>query len=291
MKNRVLISCVGNKVSLVNAFKKSGWHVVGTDASDQIAGRYFCDEFYRCNFDNMPDDLFSVDLVVPTYDGELMFWANKQGGINTVVSVAPPSTIYTCYHKRLFHDFAGNKLFNYQQAHQHNWRLFLQSTKNTGGSKTSHLIESLDELKYWYNHYDRSVIIQEYCDWPEYTIDLFADFNGNALSVVPRSRTVIKGGESWVGTIELNDTIVKESIKLSKNLGLLGHNTLQCFFDGKNVRWIEVNARYGGGFPLAYAAGMDTPGMLLDIVNGNEPRRVEIKDRLTMYRYTENLFV
>lgn len=291
MKNRVLISCVGNKVSLVKAFQNSGWYVVGSDKDDDVAGKYICDEFRNCDFTDII--INDVDLVVPTYDGELLYWAEARHTFDWTIAVANPGTIFTCINKRAFHSFVGNEYFGYRDALKiiEDRPLFLQSGSNTGGSKTSHLITAKDDLNYLYNCYGRNIIVFDYYDWDEYTIDLFSDFNGNVLSIVPREREVVRNGESWVARIDMNSILINAATKLSQDLGQIGHNTLQCFFDGTTVRWIEVNARYGGGFPLAYAAGMDTPGMLLDIINDKEPRKVTIQDGLKMYRYTENLFV
>ena len=48
------------------------------------------------------------------------------------------------------------------------------------------------------------MIVQEYIDWQEYTIDLFSDFESNIISVIPRKRIKILNGESHIGETENN---------------------------------------------------------------------------------------
>src|SRR5690606_24923440 len=133
----------------------------------------------------------------------------------------------------------------------------------------------------------------EFLDWPEYTIDLFADFEGNVISVVPRRRVMVVSGESYVSATTRNDRLVEASIVLAKKLELVGHNTLQAFCQGSDVKWIEVNPRFGGACNLGFQAGAHTPSMLVLLVAGEKlsPQIGEYAVDLVMLRYTQDLFV
>ena len=125
------------------------------------------------------------------------------------------------------------------------------------------------------------------------TIDLFADFSGKVISVIPRERVRIFGGESFVGKTTSNPTLIEESIRLASELKLIGHNTIQCFFDNEDVLFIEVNPRFGGGANLGFAAGARTPQFLVRLIQGKEvvPMIGKFKDEYVMLRYTEDLFL
>jgi len=127
----------------------------------------------------------------------------------------------------------------------------------------------------------------------EYTVDLFADFSGKVLSVVPRERLSIFGGESFIGKTCKNWGIINESMRLAKSLRLIGHNTIQCFWQDGQVKFIEVNPRYGGAANLGFAAGAFTPQMLVCLILGKEikPSIGDFEDGLYMLRYTEDLFL
>jgi putative hydrolase of the HAD superfamily len=113
-------------------------------------------------------------------------------------------------------------------------------------------------------------IVQEYIDWPEYTVDLLADFNGRVLSVVPRSRQLVVAGESYVSRTANAPQMIEESVRLAAALHLVGHNTIQCFWNGADVKFIEVNPRFGG--TLA-------------------PQVEQFESDLVMLRFTDDLFV
>ncbi|MBC7261122.1 MAG: ATP-grasp domain-containing protein, partial [Chloroflexi bacterium] len=160
------------------------------------------------------------------------------------------------------------------------------------GSKWAFRVEFQQDLDYLLLRLNEP-IIQEYVEAPEYTVDLFADFSGRVLTVVPRERLSIFGGESFIGRTCKNWDIIHEAIRLARALRLIGHNTIQCFWHEGRVKFIEVNPRYGGAASLAFAAGAFTPRLLLRLVMGKEvkPAIGEFEDGYLMLRYTEDLFL
>ena len=137
-------------------------------------------------------------------------------------------------------------------------------------------------------------IIQELCKNKEYTIDLFADFEGNIISVVPRQRMLTFSGETFIGKTYSNKILIDQSIELAKALKLIGHNTIQCFFDGdKKTKFIEVNPRYGGGANLGFEAGANTPLFLIQLIEGKKVKSEigKFKNSFIMLRYTEDFFL
>jgi putative hydrolase of the HAD superfamily len=136
-------------------------------------------------------------------------------------------------------------------------------------------------------------VIQEYINWPEYTVDLLADFQGRVLSIVTRLRQSVVGGESYVSRTVYEPGLIAETSRLATELRLVGHNTIQCFWDGKQAKFVEVNPRFGGAAALGIAAGADTPAMLIRLMNGETvPAQVgQFQANLVMLRYTEDLFL
>jgi carbamoyl-phosphate synthase large subunit len=136
-------------------------------------------------------------------------------------------------------------------------------------------------------------IIQEFVQADEYTVDLFADFSARVISAVPRERTYTFGGESFVSRTCQNPTLIQESIRLATKLKLIGHNTIQCFYQNGMVKFIEVNPRFGGAASPGFSAGAFTPVFLLKLLNGEtvEPRIGKFKADHIMLRYTEDLFL
>jgi carbamoyl-phosphate synthase large subunit len=76
--------------------------------------------------------------------------------------------------------------------------------------------------------------------------------------------------------------------------GALGCITVQCFVlpDGEVV-FIEINPRFGGGFPLSARAGADFPRWIVEMMLGknSEIQLDGWQDGVVMLRYDEAIFV
>lgn len=311
----ILITSASRKVSLIKSFKnilgKRRGKVIAGDSNLFSAAFFFADEFCVLPEDSSPDFLnkilklctkHKINLIVPTRDEELpVFSRNKEllkkAGVK--VMVADQKVIEICQDKSKFFQFCKEKGFGCPRIYslqeikdkKPEFPLFLNESVSKA-SRSVFKAANQEELDF-YLRTARQPVIQEYITAKEYTVDLFADFEGKIISVVPRERIKIFGGESFVSKTFKNDKIINEAVKLAEKLGLVGHNTIQCFFDGENVKFIEVNPRFGGGANLSFKAGANTPEFLIKIIEG---KRVDVKigdfqDNLVMLRYAEDYFV
>jgi carbamoyl-phosphate synthase large subunit len=244
---------------------------------------------------------FNVKLIVPTRDEELPLFAEnkaKFNNIGTKVMVSDLEAIRTCQNKELFIEFCRSHGFNtpktidnVNEINKNDFPLFLKPKIGKGGSNTFK-VENFEDLKLILK-FNEEMLIQEFVNYPEYTIDLFADFNGNVISAVPRERINVWGGESLVTKTFYNEVIIKNAVKLSKALDLKGHITIQCFFNGKEIKFIEINPRFGGAASLSFRSGANSPELLVKLLNGEkiEPILGKFKDGLVALRYVEDFFI
>jgi carbamoyl-phosphate synthase large subunit len=75
--------------------------------------------------------------------------------------------------------------------------------------------------------------------------------------------------------------------------GGYGPMNVQIFLapDG-DMRVIEINPRFGGGYPLADRAGMASPRWLIEEALGRRPQPADLwQDDLAMLRYDEAVFL
>ena len=140
-----------------------------------------------------------------------------------------------------------------------------------------------------------NAIIQEELSGPEITIDALLDLSGKPLHYVPRRRIRTLAGESIQGVTlpddDLRDWLIHVLHTIS-DLGARGAVTLQAFLSERGPVLTEVNPRFGGGFPLAYAAGGKYPDWLMAMLRGEEvPERFgEYQVGLYMTRYNTEYF-
>jgi len=307
----ILITSASRKVNLIRAFQQAlaqegEGKVIAVDISPLAPALYFADEHYLVPPSNKPEFLtimldlckkLCIRLLIPTRDEELLFFAEHKdefADVGTFVMVPDPDVVRICQDKKLFIEFCQEKGFAIPESYDYNkskFPLFVKPRYGKG-SRQAIRVNSQEELKILMKQIP-DAIIQEFIQAPEYTIDLFADFSGKVISVVPRERIYIFGGESFVSKTTKNSVLIQEAIRLARELRLIGHNTIQCFLDKGIVKFIEVNPRFGGAAHLGFAAGAFTPLFLIKLLKGErlKPMIGEFKDNYVMLRYTEDLFL
>lgn len=151
-------------------------------------------------------------------------------------------------------------------------------------------------------------LIQEVCPGVEFTVDVLCDLSGNILSIVPRQRLEVRAGEVVKARSVQNDLIINktrelvEKLNKEDNIKAIGPLNIQCFLDGDNLQFIEINPRFGGGVPLSFASGVSYSKLLQDMVRQrNLEKYNEIDDgqkghllnfnETTMLRYDEAVFI
>lgn len=219
-----------------------------------------------------------VALVVPTIDPELLPLSQAQAkfaahGIRIHVSDSDTVAIVRDKSKTSeVLDSAGipvPKTFADAQLRQCPdtvpWPLF---AKPAGGSASRGLavLDSADDLA---ASYDEPMIFQELLKGPEYTINMFVDSAGALRCVVPHLRLSVRAGEVEKGRTERRADLHKIAEDIARALpGLRGVACFQIIDDpALGIRAFEINARFGGGFPLADYAGATFAHWLLEEVS------------------------
>ena len=155
-------------------------------------------------------------------------------------------------------------------------------------------IQNQAELEF-FSTYVEDAIVQELITGEEYTIDILVDFQGKVISIVPRLRIETRAGEISKGITVKNLALIAAAKQVVESLpGVVGCITIQCFLqsDGEII-FIEINPRFGGGYPLSYRAGADFPSWLMQLYMGEHPQVAidEWEDGLAMLRYDDAIFV
>lgn len=137
------------------------------------------------------------------------------------------------------------------------------------------------------------VVVQECLGGNEVTIDVFGDGTGRVLAVIPRRRLKVRGGEVERG-VTIDDAEFREFVlMLGSRLKPYGPINVQCFVTDGGPVFTEINARFGGGYPLSDAAGARFPDMVLDLARGRaiEPRLGIYQRGLVMMRFDNAFYV
>lgn len=127
----------------------------------------------------------------------------------------------------------------------------------------------------------------------EFTVDLYFDREHRLRCCVPRERIAVRGGEVSKGVTRRNFLVDYLNSRLACVAGARGCVTLQVFVEEgtENVYGIEINPRFGGGYPLSDAARAAYVRWVLEEWRGRIVTwRTDWTPNLYMLRYDEELF-
>ena len=132
-------------------------------------------------------------------------------------------------------------------------------------------------------------------NYDEYTVDVYYDKFGMLKSLVPRLRIETRAGEISKGLTSKDVVYDYLKDKLCNLKGARGCITLQLFVNlkEKSFKAIEINPRFGGGYPLSYSAGANFPKMLIQeyILEREVDFLDDWEDNLLMLRYDSKVLI
>lgn len=125
----------------------------------------------------------------------------------------------------------------------------------------------------------RNVIIQETVNGKEYGMDVINDLNGNYQNSIVKEKYAMRAGETDCAITVENKKIEECGETLSKCLKHIGNLDVDVFYDGNQPVVLEMNARFGGGYPFSHVAGVDLPRAIVAWLNGDEAEREWLQAR------------
>lgn len=168
--------------------------------------------------------------------------------------------------------------------------VFMKPRRGSGGVD-AFAVKTPQALAFFTDHIEDPVI-QELLAGPEVTVDVIVGRDGQVLATAQRKRLAVRGGEVSRGEV-IDDAQITDLVdRVVSALKPSGPVTVQGMYDSTGAfRVTEINARMGGGLPLAIAAGVPVIDLLVRSHAGEEPARHEgIDVGLHMVRFDESFF-
>jgi carbamoyl-phosphate synthase large subunit len=271
----ILVTSISKKVPLLkavrNAINKSGGSITlhGGDGNEECIGKYFVDQFWkmpRTVLENKSEIIgyikkHNIKAIVPSRDGELIFWSNLQEELKGVsIMVSKSKAVENCLDKIKFYEVLRNDfpvIPTYSTMENGVEGLFV--VKEQFGAGSANIGIGLDKnASVEFSKKMEYPIFQPYIKGKEYSIDVYISRNGKAKGAVVRSRELVVNGESQITTIVQKPALLELSLKLVEKLELYGHIVLQVLENDKGFHIIECNSRFGGASTLSVSAGLDS---------------------------------
>jgi len=263
----------------------------------------------RCDSPNYVGSLLEIcaahkiALLIPTIDTELELLSNAEEEflkIGTRVAISTRNVVSICRDKaRTAAHLASQKIPVPRTIPIDELRLdiselaypLLLKPRAGSSSKGLYKVDSEEELR---NHcrFLRNYVAQELFSGPEYTVNMFFDHARRLRCAIPHLRIETRSGEVSKGRTEANPALLELASKIGEALpGAFGALCFQAILTASHPVVFEINARFGGGYPLAHHAGGRFSKWLLEWAFGL-PTSIssEWKDGLTMLRFDQSVF-
>ena len=285
-------------------------NIITIDSDPMNAGRFMSDLFYKCPYADTDDyidflieliDEESIDVVIPIVDSGLLNIAKNIDKFKetTTIVISPYDTIEMCDNKAktyLMFKNAGLKTPKiYESTNEPiTFPVFIKPLTGGRASLGCHKVDTPEELDQRLSKSKEPVLIMDYIDGQEYTIDVICSLDGDYIAALPRKRLMTKSGVSYKSEIVYNEDMLLEVKKLVSKVDFFGPLNIQCIED-KNGEcyFIEVNPRFSGTLSATIGAGLNTVDILLTSIY-NESL---VKDKQFTYnkgymlRYWSDVFV
>lgn len=309
---RVLFTGVGRRVELVHAFREAALalskdlRVYGVDMDSTAPALAYCDVARSTVAMRDPgyvDDLLricqedEIDLVVPTIDTDLLVLARSRErfeAAGTRVLVSDPDKVAICRDKRLtsrfFVDCGLSAPMPVDDWREYNagFPAFIKP-KDGSSSIDAYRVGNAEELELYANQV-ADYIVQPFVEGREYTIDIFCDWDGVPVSIVPRERLQVRAGEVLKTKIAMDSRMIEEAEALCEVFRPRGPMTVQLIRDENGIDWfIEINPRFGGGAPLSMRSGARSAEAVLRMLDSDKlERRPPVEDGAVYSRFDQS---
>jgi carbamoyl-phosphate synthase large subunit len=317
----VLISSAGRRVALLNIFRRTlsdmelEGKVVAADMSTLSSAFHSADDSFlvpRCTDSEFIPSILencrrhSIDLVVPTIDTELPVYAEHRESFSemgTTVAVSTPEVVAITGDKVSTHKWLVDGGFPTVEqlavgdagVGTNGWPFPLLVKPRRGSASIGvAVVQDRSQLEIATRAGD--YVVQTIAGGDEHTIDVLADRNGRCVCAVPRRRLETRSGESSKGITVRSDELDSLATRICESLpGAYGPLTIQVFVDDSTgeLSVVEINPRFGGGFPLSWEAGARYPRWMIEEILGlpSTASSAGWKSGLVMLRWDEGVFV
>ena len=124
---------------------------------------------------------------------------------------------------------------------------------------------------------DRAILIQDKIIGDEYGLDIFNDFKGENLTVTVKRKLAMRSGETDIAKVIENKELEDIGNKIAESLKHIGNLDMDILFDGQNAYIIDMNARFGGGYPFTHSAGVNELEALIRLCKNEKVNDLSVK--------------
>jgi len=139
------------------------------------------------------------------------------------------------------------------------------------GSANTWSARSEKELEVFFD-YHPDMIIQQTLPGDAYNIEILNDLDGIPICVVPWQKFQSRMGETEQSITVDSPELIAYGERLGALVGHVGPMDVDLFVQNNEISILELNPRFGGGYPVTQLSGADYPGLIVAMLRGEDPR-------------------
>ena len=312
----ILVLSAGTRNKVVEYFKKAldgKGKVIATDCSDLAPAIYEADESIivpRIDAEGYLDVILNIcrekkiDGVCSLIDPELsMLAAQKEAflAVGTTPIISSAEAVETCFDKfkmyqlliengyKTAKSYVDKEVFYADvEAGRVTYPVFVKPVKGSASINISKVF-SHKEIDVLFELYD-DLLIQQYMDGTEYGADVYIDMiSGKVVSIFTKEKIKMRAGETDKSVSVKDEALFQLIERFAEQVGFRGIIDMDIFKIDGEYYISEVNPRFGGGYPHAYACGVNVPEQIIRNLEGKEnPCTIgDYKEGIYMMKYNE----
>lgn len=293
---KILLSSVGRRGYLVKYFKEAvgnNGEVWGGDSSRYTPAFQYCDKAVLLpeakNLDYVEKIINlckanKIDMVIPLIDPELEVLAGQREQFDSegiLVVVSPLETIQLTFDKYKTYQFSKRRgiavpqtVVSLEEAikliaeGKLSWPIMVKPRRGSASMNITYC-QNEKQLRLAFETCPLPMI-QQYIDGEEYGYDTFSDKDYRPISVFCKRKLLMRAGETDKA-ISTDDTkLIYFGSKVAENFQIFGPADLDVVMSKDGPKLLEINPRFGGGYPCSHLGGARFPEKLIAILKGQK---------------------
>ncbi|HKK83431.1 MAG TPA: ATP-grasp domain-containing protein [Atribacterota bacterium] len=115
---------------------------------------------------------------------------------------------------------------------------------------------------------EHAIIMQEYLSGQEYGLDIINNLEKEYVTTLVKKKTAMRSGETDGAITVKNEVLENTGKKIASRLGHIANLDTDCFMVDDKPYILEMNCRFGGGYPFSHLAGVNLPAAIVSWIEG-----------------------
>ena len=111
----------------------------------------------------------------------------------------------------------------------------------------------------------------------EFGLDIFNNLDGKYITTTVKKKLAMRSGETDIAKVVENNALNDIGRKIGEDLKHIGNLDMDILISGEKAYIIDMNARFGGGYPFTHSAGVNELEAIIRLCNNEKLNDLSVK--------------